>query len=138
MIDILIWMVVGFALGKVHGYIQNRSQYNGRLIIRLKTKRIGGMKFRFSAKSMSENSIWIKSIDFSNNASIIFDHPIFTEGDTCITSCDMPDNSVGDIVISKIDAKILIEDGWRECFIVTRSVKENEIDLEFFEVTDND
>lgn len=134
--DMLIGAFLGSVATMLTIFLFKKDEYKNRSVIKLYSKHIGGLKFKFIAKSLSKDTIWIRKITFvSENdveSEIVFHCQIIRDGGVSLLVKDMPAEFTGDAFIKEIDAKIRTENNWRDCLVIIRGVKDNEVDLEFF------
>jgi len=133
-------MLIGAFLGSIATMLTmlffKKDEYKNRSIIKLYSKHVGGLRFKFIARSLSEETIWIRKITFVSDgdfeSEIIFPSQVIRSGDVKLLVKEMPAEFTGNAFIKEIDAKIRTENNWRDCLVVIRGVKDNEVDLEFF------
>jgi len=133
-------MLIGAFLGAIATMLTmlylKKDEYSNRSVIKLYSEHIGGLKFKFIARSLSKETIWIRKITFVSDGNveseIVFPSQIIKSGDSNVMVKDMPAEFTGSAFIKEIDAKIRNENNWQDCLVVIRGVKDNEVDLEFF------
>lgn len=134
--DMLIGAVLGVIATILTMLLFKKDEYKDRSVIKLYSKHIGGLKFKFIARSMSKETIWIRKITFvSENeveSEIVFPCQIIGDGGVSLLVKDMPAEFTGSAFIKEIDAKVKSENNWQDCVVIIRGVKDNEVDLEFF------
>jgi len=91
-------MLIGAFLGSIATMLTmlffKKDEYKNRSIIKLYSKHVGGLRFKFIARSLSSETIWIRKITFVSDgdveSEIIFPSQVIRSGDVKLLVKEMP------------------------------------------------